>query len=242
MSAGLADRIRAELALHADPVRAGQQQAYMKSAMPYRGLTAGELRAAVRPLLDDRAAFPATRDAWRQLILELWDRAEFREERYAALTVARDRHAKRFRADGALDLYEHLIRTGAWWDLVDEVATHLVRDELLADPAGVAPTIRAWSVAPDPWIRRTAILCQVGAKRRTDAGLLAAVIEPNLEGGIGSDGAGRQGFFIRKAIGWALRDYARNDAAWVTSFVADHRDRMAGLTIREALRRLPPGC
>ena len=234
----LVTAVRCDLARHADPERAAKQQAYMKSAMPYRGLTSPELRAAMRPILADPAYRPASRDEWEAAIRELWDGATHREERYAAIAIARHRFAKPFRAQGAVGLWRYLIATGAWWDLVDEIATHLVRDELLADPPRVGAEMRRWAVDPDMWIRRAAILCQVGARERIDADLLRDVILPNLEGTQLAGPSGRQDFFIRKGIGWALRDYAKTAPDWVRNFVADHGDQLAGLTVREALRRL----
>ena len=79
------------------------------------------------------------------------------------------------------------------------------------------------------WVRRTAIIAQVGAGEHADPALLADVIEPNL--------ADRD-FFIRKAIGWALRDHARADPAWVRAFVTAHDSELSGLSRREALRHL----
>lgn len=234
----LVTAIRHRLAAHGDPTRAVAQQAYMKSSMPFRGITAPDLRRLMRSVLADGVDAPASREQWESTIRTLWDGATHREERYAALAVARHAGARPSRAAGALDLYRHLVETGAWWDLVDEVATHLVRDELLAYPARVGTAMRAWSTDADLWVRRAAILCQVGAGDDLDLGLLRDVIVPNLEGTPTSGAGGRQDFFIRKAIGWALRDAARRRPEWVRSFVDEHRTRMSGLTQREALKRI----
>ena len=77
----------------------------------------------LRPLL---AHHPLDEETWQATVLELWDEAGFREERYAALALARHRLHREHRQVHTLGLYEHLIRTGAWWDLVDETSTHLV--------------------------------------------------------------------------------------------------------------------
>ena len=158
-------------------------------------------------------------------MLELWDRANFREERYAALALAGHRRYREHQQVHTLELYEHLVRTGAWWDLVDETAGHLVRDLLLAHPEEVTPVIRAWAVADDLWVRRSAIICQVGTRERCDQDLLADAIEDNLDGSTRTtpplSAYGRE-FFVRKAIGWALRDHARTDPRWVLDFVAAH--------------------
>lgn len=232
--------LREALASAVDPERAPAMQAYMKSAMPYRGIASSTMRPLIRSVLD---AHPLPdKDTWRAAVLELWEGATHREERYAALSLARHRHYRRHRQLSALGLYEHLIRTGAWWDLVDETATQLVRELLLAHPAEVAPVIREWAVADDLWLRRAAIICQVGARDRCDRDLLAAVIEDNIDGSTRTTPArsayGRE-FFIRKAIGWALRDHARTDPAWVSRFVAAHEADLSGLSRREALKHVP---
>jgi 3-methyladenine DNA glycosylase AlkD len=234
----LIDAVRRELAAGADPVRAARQQAYMKSSMPYHGLTTPELRQVMRRLLADPSLRPATAGEWEHTIRTLWDEATHREAWYAALSIARHPSAKPYRALGALPLYRHLVVTGAWWDVVDEVATHLVRDELLADPDRVAPVMRAWAADGNQWVRRTAILCQVGARDRIDLALLHDVIMPNLEGAPSAGPQGRQDFFIRKAIGWALRDVSYRRPDWVRAFVEEHRAALAGLSVREGLKRI----
>lgn len=210
----------------------------MKSAMPYLGLTSPELRTVLRPVLAREVPLLASADEWRAAILDLWDDAVHREERYAALAIAEHKAARRWRAEGALDLYRFLIESGAWWDLVDEIATHLVRDELLDHPARVADEMRRWATDCDLWVRRTSIICQVGAKQRTDQALLSDVIVPNLEGAATAGQSGRQDFFVRKAIGWALRDHARTDPDWVREFVDRHAASMSGLSMREAMKHL----
>lgn len=230
--------IRSALAAAGDPVRAIDQQRYMKSTMPYHGVTTPDVRRLVAAQLvltehrlDDR------RD-WGDTLRAMWDEATHREQRYAALAVARHRLSRPHRSATNLPLWRHFVVTGAWWDLVDETATHLLRGDLAAAPATVAAAMRDWAVDPDQWVRRSAILCQVGAGADVDLDLLASVVEPNLEGGPTAPVSGKQDFFIRKGIGWALRDAARRHPDWVRSFVDGHADRMAGLTVREATKHL----
>ena len=128
-----------------------------------------------------------------------------------------------------LPVYEEIIRNGAWWDLVDGVA-HRIFDLLRTHRPELERVLRSWSEDPDLWIRRSAIIAQLGAKTATDSELLAAVIEPSL--------ADRE-FFIRKAIGWALREYSKTDPAWVRQFVERHEAALSPLSRREALRNLP---
>ena len=213
---------------HADPERAVGQQAYMKSALPYLGLTSPVLRTALRPVLADPAYRIGSREEWEATVRRLWDGATHREEWYAALALLSHRTYRAWRDPDLLPLIADLVRGGAWWDVVDDLATHVVRDILLAHPDEVGPTVRVWALDDHLWIRRTAMLCQVGAKQATDTDLLTAVIEPNIE---------HSDFFSRKAIGWALRDYAKTDPRWVQAFVDTH-PALSGLSRREALKHL----
>jgi 3-methyladenine DNA glycosylase AlkD len=88
-------------------------------------------------------------------------------------------------------------------------------------------TLLEWSRGPDPWLRRTAIIAQVSFKAATDQQLLFACIEPSL---------GERGFFLRKAIGWALREYGKTAPAEVARYVADHERELSPLSRREALK------
>jgi 3-methyladenine DNA glycosylase AlkD len=221
--------IRAALEDVGDPDRAAAQQAYMKSAMPYRGVTSPELRALLRPLLADPRLRVADRAAWEEAVRALWDDAMHREERYAALALTGHRAYRDWQDVDTLPLYRHLVVTGAWWDLVDEVASRRVGPILLADPTRAAPVVLAWATDDDLWLRRTAVLSQLSFRDRTDTALLRACIEPNLAD---------PSFWLRKAIGWALRQYARTDPGWVRATVGQYGDRLSPLSRREALKHL----
>ncbi len=223
--------IRAGLAVAGDSTRASQQQAYMKSDLPFRGLSAPELRALVNPLLRDHPL--PDRVSWESAVRELWDGATHREEWYAALAVLRYRRYADWLAAEIMPLLEHLVRVGAWWDVVDEISAHLVGKVLMAERSVVTPRLQVWSVDEHLWLRRSAVLSQLRHKSATDTALLSQVLLANGEGTRhGGD------FFIRKALGWALREYARTDADWVRQFVADNAECLSPLTQREALKHL----
>ena len=225
--------VRAALGGAGDPERAAGQQAYMKSSMPYRGLTSPELRALLRPLLADPALAPASREAWEADVRALWDHAEYREDRYAALALTAHQAARPWQDPEALGLYRYLVETGAWWDYVDLVAADRVGPILLRHRLIVTPMLRADAVDDHLWVRRTAILAQLKHREETDLDLLSDVIDANLEG----SAFGKE-FFIRKAIGWALRQHARVDPDWVRAFVEARGERLSGLSRREALKHL----
>ena len=222
-------RLRHRLAESADPVRAPKMQAYMKSSMPFRGVPATPLRTICREVFDEHRV--ADRDDWTSAVRTLWDAARFREERYAAVQLTGHRYYRAYQDVSTLALYRHVVVTGGWWDYVDAVAGNRVGPILRAHPDEVTPMMRTWTVDDDLWVRRTALLCQLGSKAVTDTGLLTFVVEQNLE-----DSTHGKEFFIRKAIGWALREHAKTDEAWVVGFVADHADRLSGLSRREALK------
>ena len=148
--------------------------------------------------------------------------------RYAAIALVRDRSYRGYRTLAALRVYEELIVTGAWWDFVDDVA-HLVGELLQAKRAIMSAVMREWSRDPDLWKRRVSIICQVGHKQDTDLALLYDCIEPNL---------GDRDFFVRKAIGWSLRDYAWTDPAEIGRYVREHAGRLSPLSRREASKNL----
>jgi 3-methyladenine DNA glycosylase AlkD len=211
----------------ADPSRAPAMQAYMKSAMPFLGVPKPERTRALRPLL--AAWRPAGRGTWEATVRVLYDEAQHREERYAALAVLDAQVARPWRDVGVVPLVEHLVTEGAWWDLVDEVAGRTVAPLHRADPAAWAPVIRGWSVHDDLWLRRTAVLSQLGSGTATDTVLLTEVVAAN---------AGRPEFWLRKAIGWALRDLAHRDPDWVRGYLAEHGDALSPLSRREAAKHL----
>ena len=223
-SAELMSAIRSGLHAAADPARAAGAQAYLKSTMPSLGVRVPEVRRMVKAAANQHP--PGSLQELQSAVLELWRSAGWREERYAAIDLTGLALASG--QLGMLPLYEEIIRSGAWWDLVDGVSQRL-RGLLQAHPEEMSVVLRRWSTDPDFWVRRAAITAQLGAKAATDSALLAAVIEPNL-----SD----REFFIRKAIGWALRDYAGTDPDWVRAFVARHDAALSPLSRREALRNV----
>ena len=150
----------------------------MKSTMPYRGVTVPVQRQLYR-MVFPRFLLPSFEE-WRDTILALWDEAQYREERYSALALAGDRLYARFRTLEALPLFERLIVDGAWWDLVDGLATHEIGELLRRYPESMRSRLLEWSCGLDHWLRRTSIICQVGFKHATDQALLYACIEPSL--------------------------------------------------------------
>ncbi len=192
----------------------------MKSAMPYLGVTVPQTRRIARASV---RAFQNANEV-RALARELWDEATHREERYAGMMILA---VPMLRGDASnVPLIEHMVRTGAWWDFTDDLA-HRLSELHERHPVETAEVVRRWSRDEDFWIRRAAILSQLGRKHRTDLGLLAEVIEPNIHD---------KEFFIRKAIGWALREVAYVSPEWVVGFVDGNP--LSAMSTREALKHV----
>ena len=223
----LLPQLRRALREAGDPVKAPAMQAYMKSAMPYHGVPTPLLRQVCKATFADVQFSTAAQ--WQSLILEIWRGARFREERYACLHLAGDKRARSFQTPVVMRMYEELIVTGAWWDYVDDIASHRIGPILKDYPKPMQRKMLSWSRSNDLWKRRTAILCQLGFKADTDLGLLYACIEPSLDS---------REFFLRKAIGWALRQYAWTDGAEVKRYVRVNRGRLSVLSVREALKNI----
>lgn len=219
--------IRQQLEGAADRARAPKMQAYMKSAMPYYGVPMPAVRKISRQAFAVHILPDVT--SWRQTVRAMFDDARFREEWYAAVALSGYRAYDAYQRPAAVPLYKHLITRGAWWDVVDEVAGNRIGELLKHYPAKITPTLLTWSQDPDMWLRRTSIIAQLGMREHTDTELLTAAIEPNMND---------KEFFIRKAIGWALRQYARHNPDWVRGFVAEREGELSGLSKREALKHL----
>ena len=200
-------------------------QAYMKSTMPYYGLRMADVRAISRDVFDGIDLDCAS---WRKTILTLWRGAKRREERYAAMHLIGQRRYRDCLGVDDMPMLEELVVTGAWWDHVDELAM-VIGDLLRSHPRQMRALMRRWSTDPNMWKRRVSIICQLRFKRDTDLDLLYANIEPNL--------ADKE-FFIRKAIGWALRQYAWTDPQEVARYVRANESRLSGLSRREALKNI----
>jgi 3-methyladenine DNA glycosylase AlkD len=201
-------------------------QAYMKSTMPYYGLSMPKVRAICKQVFAEHS-FESCSD-WQQAIIELWRTAKFREERYAALELFSVKRHRACWTPELMPMLEEMIITGAWWDLVDGLA-HVVGELLRSHPREMRPVVRAWSTDENLWKRRVAVICQIAFKKDTDLVLLYASIESNL---------GDRDFFIRKAIGWALRAYAWTDPKEVARYVQAHESELSGLSRREALKNI----
>lgn len=219
--------VRSGLAASADPLRAPQMQAYLKTEMPCLGVPVPLQREIVARAAAEFAI--ESFEEWRDTVLELRRGAEYREELGCAGFLAGERRYREFQTLAALPVYEELIVRGAWWDLVDDIATHRLGPLLLSYPAAMRRKMLDWSRDRSLWKRRSSIICQLTLKKKTDRELLYACIEPNLFD---------KDFFIRKAIGWALRAFAYIDPDEVVRYVEETGELLSPLSRREALKNI----
>ncbi|MFE5680445.1 DNA alkylation repair protein [Streptomyces erythrochromogenes] len=219
----LLERLTATYAPAADPARAEAMTAYMKHVAPFLGIPT-PLRRELSKTVTKNTPRPSEADV-EALALRCWRLPE-REYHYFAVDYLR-RHVGTC-SSGLLPVARHLITTVPWWDTVDLLAVHTVGPLVAADP-DLALVMDEWIGGEDLWLARTALLHQLRHKDATDAGRLFAHCRRQ---------AGHPDFFLRKAIGWALREYAKTDPDAVRAFVDAERATLSPLSVREALKNL----
>lgn len=231
----LADAVRAALAAQADACKAGPMQAYMKSSMPFLGIAAPLRRQVVKQVA--LGSLCSDTQGLSQTVLALWEPARYREERYAALDLLRlTPHRRLIVSDSSLGLLpavETMLRTGPWWDFNDEISGQVLPLLLQGRPTEMKSRLRQWARSDDLWFRRAAMLAQRALKQEFDAVLFYDCILPSL-----GDPRFDREFFIRKGMGWALRErsYAAPDE--VRAFCREYAAQLSPLTVREALKVL----
>ena len=222
-SAELVNFVCGELRRAADPSRAPAMAAYMKTSQPFYGVAAPQVHVIAKVAC--QRFLPANPTQYRRNVLALW-RQPHREARYAAIEYAAQRE---FQTPESMPLYERMIREGAWWDLVDNIASTLVGLAYLDHRAAIRPMLDRWIEDPDLWIRRAAILAQLRHKRETDsAQLFRYCLKCSAE----------REFFIRKAIGWALRAYSYSEPTKVKAFLLKNRHTLSPFSLREGAKQL----
>ncbi|MBY0123384.1 DNA alkylation repair protein [Bacillus sp. S/N-304-OC-R1] len=200
-----------------DPEKAIPMENYMKNHFPFLGIKSPERKVLVRQFFEESGILK--QDFQPDFILALWDMEE-REYQYAAMDYI-DKVSKKL-GKNHLALMEHLVVTKSWWDTVDFLAAKPVGIIAAKHPEVITETIESWAYGDHLWLRRTAILFQLKYKERTDEKLLYRYIEQNKDS---------KEFFIRKAIGWVLREYSKTSPDSVRSFIQS--TSLPSLSVRE---------
>ena len=216
-----------ELSSRADPKKAAEMAAYMKTDMPFYGVQKKGRTEVLRMM--KREIPISDNSSYRAAVETLWSQPH-REEKYLAIGIAKS-YGDLLTIEN-LDLYRRLIVEGAWWDLVDEVAIHCVGIVHLIEREQAEPTIEAWIDDDIMWLRRTSLISPIKHRADTDHEML---FDHCLRR------AHEKEFFIRKAIGWTLREYAKTEPERVRSFLLEHQDKWSGLSFREAAKHLDVG-
>lgn len=224
MSLDLIKFVKAELNKRKDPQRAEKMAAYMKTDMFFYGV-GSDARKEVFKAIKKNFKFN-TFTEHQKAVLVLWEQ-DSREEKYLAVSLAQaHRDYIRF---SALKNYRKMIIEGAWWDFVDELAIHLVGALLAKEPDKMYPVMDKWIEDKNMWIRRSAILSQNRFKDKTDETRLYSYCLKC---------AAENDFFIRKAIGWSLREYSKTAPTSVKKFLQENEHLFSGLSLREGARIL----
>lgn len=209
----------------ADLDKARPMQRYMKTDMPFYGIQKPPRKQIIREL---RRQFPITsRKQYREVITALW-KLPHREEKYLAIQLAIDR-ADDFNALSLLPMWKRMISQGAWWDFVDDLAIRLVGPLVLEHRAPMTTTLDQWIDDRHLWIRRSALIAPIKHKDRTNQEQLFDHCARRMH---------ETEFFIRKAIGWTLREYAYTDPVAVKRFALQYKDALSTLSFREATKHL----
>jgi 3-methyladenine DNA glycosylase AlkD len=215
------DAVEAALTPLANPKRAREMQAYMRDKFRYLGIGTPDRRAALKPL---HAIYqPATAAEVRLAAETLWARPE-REYQYAAIGLL-DRQSKLLELPDVEWLLE-LVQQKSWWDTVDALSKIIGS---IAQRSGVKGHRRMDAALQHEnlWVRRIALLHQLGWREATDTERLFHYALKL---------AAEKDFFICKAIGWSLRDYAWHDWKAVEAFLAEHGSELSPLSVREATK------
>jgi 3-methyladenine DNA glycosylase AlkD len=206
----------------ADASQASPMKAYMKNQFNFLGIKTPTRRSAFKEYmklhkLDNEKNL-------NLIVAELWEMNE-REYQYCAIELAA--FHKKLWSEDIIILFEHCITTKSWWDTVDFIGSEWMHYYFKLFPDKIKPITDKWNKSANIWLQRSSLLFQKSYKKDTDLELLSTYII-NL--------ASSKEFFIQKAIGWMLREYAKTDAEWVKDFVSSNS--LAPLSKREALKNI----
>lgn len=218
----LLQQLRDILAANANAAKAKPMAAYMKNHFIFFGIQQPDRKRLTKPILKQLVHLPPHR--YPAIAKHLWQQPE-RELHYCCMEFLEMCH-KNWQED-IIETFEWMILQNSWWDSVDIIASHLVGEYFKKFPKQKKAMVLRWSNQENMWLNRTAILFQLGYKSATDEALLFKVVQQHLHS---------NEFFIQKAIGWALRQYAYTQPETVKQFVA--ANVLKPLSKREALKHL----
>jgi 3-methyladenine DNA glycosylase AlkD len=220
----VADELEARLRAIGTAKRAIGEKAYLKSDLDFTGTLVSQTRTEVKDLATELAF---DHDRLLELAAELWSKPVF-ERRLAAIMFLQ--RFPRLISAADMPFLERLIRESETWALVDYLAVDVIGRLVEADPAAMEPILDRWAIDGDFWVRRASLLAELRPIRRgAQADRFLARAEGMLE---------EREFFIRKAIGWVLRETGKHHPEAVVSWLAPRTHRASGVTMREAVKYL----
>ena len=205
---------------HADPVRAAGAKAYMRNKSEYYGLSSPQRRQVVKEFIA-KAGYPPYENL-EEMVHFAWEQPQ-REWQYTAMEIT----AKYLKKAGPelIDLAEWMITHKSWWDSVDFVAPNIAGMLFKRFPELKMQYIERWMESGNLWLLRSCLIHQLRYNKTTDGALLFILCERLAD---------HPDFFIRKAIGWSLRQYSKFSPEAVIEFVNDHK--LSNLSRKEALK------
>ncbi len=206
-----------------DIENAKKMQAYMKTEQFFYGVNSPTRRQIFKEVKKNFKI--QAQEEYQKIILELWE-GKSREEMYFALDVAEN--YKNFITLEAFPLFEKLVFTATNWDTLDWICSKLISPLILKN-RDLEKILEVWSESENLWVRRASILAHLKHREGTNTEFLSKIIFKL---------AHEKEFFIRKAIGWILREYSYSNPNWVIEFVKNHEEILSGLSKREALKRI----
>lgn len=216
--------LRRRFEASADPERAHGAAAYMRNQFPFLGIATPARRQIVRSTVSDfgvpKAPLACAEALWRM---------DEREYQYAACDLLTTKRVLAGLTSDDVPRLERLVLQKSWWDTVDVLAPTIIGELLRPFPELVQSHAKRMIASENIWLQRSAILLQLKYRDATDFDLLAECILLR---------ASSEEFFVRKAAGWALRQYAYTAPDHVLAFVESHRHELSALTIREALKHI----
>lgn len=201
-----------------------QMEQYMRNQFEFIGLQATERRALAKDFLTLKTNVAKESGINWDLLFLLWELPE-REFQLTGLDYLK--RVEKLLVLEDLPRLQQLVLTKSWWDTIDFLAKNI--GSLVQKEPQLLDEMRAWSLADNMWMRRVAILHQLSFKADTNHELLSEIIINNIN---------EDEFFIQKAIGWALREYAKTNEQWVRDFVSSFQNELSKLSYREATKNI----
>lgn len=195
---------------------------YMKNQFEFLGIKSPERRRLLKHFTREKG-WPGRNDV-ENIVVGLYS-LKYREFHYTAIDITDRLMKKPVRED--IYAIEYLLEYNQWWDTIDIISTKLVSRWMLTNENLRLQYFKKWIDSPDIWLNRAAILFQLKYKENTNLDLLTYAIERF---------SSSKEFFHQKAIGWALREYAKTNEQWVYHYI--NQQKLAPLSKREALKHI----